>query len=61
MNEALAPTPTPSTAAALPVLRGVLTGQSALVTGANSGIGRGVAIALGKTFVVEGVVNGDDA
>lgn len=29
-------------------LQGILTGQKALVTGANSGIGRGVAVELGK-------------
>jgi len=37
-----------TSSAPVPVLRGILTGQNALVTGANSGIGRGVAIALGK-------------
>jgi glucose 1-dehydrogenase len=39
--------PTGSTAPALPAQR-VLAGQKALVTGANSGIGRGVAVALGE-------------
>ncbi|HET8668863.1 MAG TPA: SDR family oxidoreductase [Terriglobales bacterium] len=37
----------PSTAPSRPVLK-VLAGQKALVTGANSGIGRAVAIALGQ-------------
>lgn len=41
----------------------VLTGQKALVTGANSGIGKGVAIALGQAGadVVVNYVDGDDA
>ena len=41
----------------------VLVGQKALVTGANSGIGRGVAIALGQAGadVVVNYVDGDDA
>jgi len=41
----------------------VLTGQKALVTGANSGIGQGVAIALGQAGadVVVNYVEGDDA
>lgn len=41
----------------------VLVGQKALVTGANSGIGRGVAIALGQAGadVVVNYVEGDDA
>ena len=40
-----------------------LTGQKALVTGANSGIGQGVAIALGKAGadVVVNYVQGDEA
>jgi glucose 1-dehydrogenase len=44
-----------------PVQR-VLVGQKALVTGANSGIGRGVAIALGQAGadVVVNYVDGDD-
>jgi glucose 1-dehydrogenase len=45
-----------------PVQR-VLVGQKALVTGANSGIGRGVAVALGQAGadVVVNYVDGDDA
>jgi glucose 1-dehydrogenase len=41
----------------------LLVGQKALVTGANSGIGRGVAIALGQAGadVVVNYVQGDDA
>jgi len=41
------PVPATSTAPALAPLR-LLVGQKALVTGANSGIGRAVAIALGQ-------------
>jgi glucose 1-dehydrogenase len=50
-----------STAPALPPQR-VLAGQKALVTGANSGIGRGVALALGLAGadVVVNYVSGDD-
>jgi glucose 1-dehydrogenase len=42
---------------------GPLTGQKALVTGANSGIGQGVALKLGKAGadVVVNYVEGDDA
>ena len=41
----------------------LLSGQKALVTGANSGIGKGVAIALGQAGadVVVNYVDGDDA
>jgi glucose 1-dehydrogenase len=41
----------------------LLTGQKALVTGANSGIGEGVAIALGQAGadVVVNYIDGDDA
>ena len=54
--------PTPSTAPAVPAYP-LLTGQKALVTGANSGIGRGVAIALGQAGadVCVNYVDGDDA
>jgi glucose 1-dehydrogenase len=53
---------TQSTAPALPVQR-ILAGQKALVTGANSGIGRGVALALGQAGadVVVNYITGDDA
>ena len=44
-------------------IHSVLTGQKALVTGANSGIGKGVAVALGQAGadVVVNYVEGDDA
>ena len=50
-----------STAPSRPVQR-VLVGQKAIVTGANSGIGRGVAIALGQAGadVVVNYVSGDE-
>ncbi|WP_158812761.1 SDR family oxidoreductase [Methylocapsa sp. S129] len=55
-------TPTESTAPALAPQK-LLAGQKALVTGANSGIGRGVAIALGQAGadVVVNYVDGDDS
>jgi len=51
-----------STAPNVPIHK-TLMGQKALVTGANSGIGRGVAIALGQAGadVVVNYVEGDDA
>lgn len=56
---------TPSSASTAPpvAVHKVLTGQKALVTGANSGIGQGVAIALGQAGadVVVNYVEGDDA
>ena len=54
--------PAASTAPPL-VVHKVLTGQKALVTGANSGIGKAVAIALGQAGadVVVNYVEGDDA
>ncbi len=56
------PTSTDSTATVVKVHRS-LSGQKALVTGANSGIGRGVAVALGRAGadVVVNYVTGDDA
>ena len=53
---------TESTAPSLPVHK-LLTGQKALVTGANSGIGQGVAIGLGQAGadVVVNYVSGDEA
>ena len=51
-----------NTAPPLPPQR-ILAGQKALVTGANSGIGRGVAIALGQAGadVIVNYVAGDEA
>ena len=62
MTSTLAPPPT-STSPTLPAHK-VLAGQKALVTGANSGIGKGVALALGAAgadVVVNYVVGEDDA
>jgi glucose 1-dehydrogenase len=54
--------PAASTAPPVPVPR-LLTGQKALVTGANSGIGKSVAMALGQAGadVIVNYVDGDDA
>jgi glucose 1-dehydrogenase len=54
--------PSGSTAPALPIHK-ILAGQKALVTGANSGIGLGVALALGQAGadVVVNYVEGDAA
>lgn len=62
MTSLLTPSPPQSTAPPLPAQR-LLSGQKALVTGANSGIGRGTAIALGQAGadVVVNYVEGDDA
>jgi glucose 1-dehydrogenase len=57
-------TPPPRAPGAPPVkIHPMLSGQKALVTGANSGIGRGVAIALGQAGadVVVNYVAGDEA
>ena len=56
------PVPASSTAPPLPVHK-LLSGQKALVTGANSGIGRGVAIGLAQAGadVMVNYVDGDDA
>jgi glucose 1-dehydrogenase len=59
------PTDAPSAESTAPPMAvpKLLTGQKALVTGANSGIGKGVAIALGQAGadVVVNYVDGDDA
>jgi glucose 1-dehydrogenase len=59
------PDPTPPAVTTAPPMAPpkLLVGQKALVTGANSGIGRGVAIALGQAGadVVVNYVQGDDA
>ena len=62
MTTSNADAPPASTAPPLAPPR-LLAGQKALVTGANSGIGRGVAVALGQAGadVVVNYVDGDDA
>src|ERR1700683_625172 len=55
--------PSPATSSAPPIaVPKLLFGQKALVTGANSGIGKGVALALGQAGadVVVNYVDGDD-
>jgi glucose 1-dehydrogenase len=58
-------TDVPPAASSVPpvALHKLLSGQKALVTGANSGIGKGIAIALGQSGadVVVNYVDGDDA
>jgi glucose 1-dehydrogenase len=62
MTSPTEPSPAGSTAPPIAVPK-LLTGQKALVTGANSGIGKGVAIALGQAGadVVVNYVDGDGA
>jgi len=62
MNASSTANPAVSTAPALPAHK-LLAGQKALVTGANSGIGRGVALGLGQAGadVVVNYVSGEDA
>ncbi len=57
------PTKAPAVVMPNPPVHRVLSGQKALVTGANSGIGRSVALALGKAGadVVVNYVAGDEA
>ncbi len=57
------PTKAPAVVMPNPPIHRVLSGQKALVTGANSGIGRSVALALGKAGadVVVNYVAGDEA
>ena len=62
MNASSTANPAVSTAPALPAHK-LLAGQRALVTGANSGIGRGVALGLGQAGadVLVNYVSGEDA
>jgi glucose 1-dehydrogenase len=62
MTASTAPTSIESTAPPVEMHR-LLAGQKALVTGANSGIGKGIAIAFGQAGadVVVNYVDGDDA
>jgi glucose 1-dehydrogenase len=62
MNPSSTPNDARSIAPTLPVHK-VLVGQKALVTGANSGIGRGVALSLGQAGadVVVNYVSGEEA